>query len=667
MSRLVSFRWVLLPWLVCAAILVSGPTIASAQEPSPPPTGTAPGPLSNTGTIVLVSQTVDASLATAEEGTVWADVTARTRLHQTNKMQAVDATLGWPAWAGGDTLFDPAGLRDFRVMRGDQRLTLMPDEYSTAWGGESRTVSWWTTTQSLGRDERITLEASWQQPLGDGPLVTFRFGLLPAGRWPAAIGSARVTVELPAFTREEQIVTATPAGVAFDGRRVEWVLVDFEPAENVELTIIAPAVWQEIETLRQQVDEAPGDVACCMAAWLRLAELYSALSEAGAATYEAEARSALLAARRAAPREPEPHRRLWQYYRARLGDPPDLATLQVAAAEAEAFLAAGGSDEEARRFIVDAYRQLAEAWMAREVPEQALPSFERALLYATDDEAESLTTQYRAAAERLALLTMVREGVGAALVVADEYDLTRDIARPWLSGIDIHVKTGPDRRVITATLTGGLSAGELNARLNNLGLALQENAPAGTDVQWTAEGATGQLHISMNRADPGYWVESSVALLAAVPDDPALDVLRSVLQPARIEWQRRQGRLEETLVYREDVRLSGRAGERAAAIATRQKNAESSWEAALAGAAADAWRRLSDTQRVRYTAHFSVGGRSLRRGWSLPVPATRQLAFEEEVPHLDRWLLLGGAGMALLLLALVVIWWWPVRRSSRSH
>lgn len=642
--------------VIVAVILTLSLATTRAQET--PAAGTAPAPLANTGTIVMVSQTVDASIFTTDDGATVADVSASTRLHNTSKTQTVDATFGWPSWAGGTTIFTPDGLSNFTLTRAGQPLEMSQRDVDTTWNGETRTVTWWQTQQSLGRDERVSFQSSWDQSLGTGPLVTFRFGLLPAGNWPSTIGSTRVTVDLPSFTQAEQIVTARPAEFDFDGERVEWVLTEFEPAQNIELTLIAPPLWNELQALRDRVANNPDDVD----AWLRVADIYTALSDAGVSAYEAEARSALLEARRAAPNAPEPHRRLWQYYRNRIGEPADLPTLQLALAEATALLQTGEDNTEARTFVVDGNVQLAEAWLAQDLPEVAITYLQEAEQFATGEQRADVQARQRAAAEQLALVTMVRAGLPEALEVAAEYDLPHDVPRPWLDGITVQVRTDGSGRTLIATLDSAVSQPQFDTRLDDLGNALQDNAPAGTDVTWATDAGSARLEITMTRTDPGYWVDASVALLAALPDDPTLDVLRSTLQPAEIEWRRTETFLEETVLYREDVALQGRAASQAEALQARHEQTDSQWEAALVRAGEDAWRRLASNQRARYVAEFDIGGRTLRQEWTLSVPAQDTLQFQTDTPRLSRWLMLGGAGIGLLLLALIGIWRWPMRR-----
>lgn len=654
----VSFSFLLRFVIILVALTLP---LATTRAQETPAAGTAPAPLANTGTVVMVSQTVDASIVTTDAGVTVADVSASTRLHNTSKTQAVEATLGWPSWAGGNTLFTPDGLSNFTLTRAGEPLQLSQDEFNTTWNGETRTVPWWQTAQPIGRDERVSFQSSWVQSLGNGPLVTFRFGLLPAGNWSSTVGSTRVTIDLPSFTQAEQIVTAQPAKYDFDGERVEWVLTEFEPVQNIQLTLIAPPLWNELQGLRDRVANTPEDVD----AWLRLADIYTALSDAGVTAYETDARSALLEARRVAPDAPEPHRRLWQYYRDQIGEPADLPTLELAIIEAKALLGTGADNEEARTFVVDGNLQLAEAWLAQNTPELAIPYLREAEQFATGERLADVQARRRAAEEEFALITMVRAGLPQALEVAAQYDLPRDVPRPWLDSIDVQVRTDGSGRTIAVTLDSAVSQSQFEARLNELGSALQSNAPAGTDIGWTEETGSARLEINMNRTDPGYWVEASVALLASLPDDPALDVLRSALQPSEIEWRRTKSFLQEDVLYREEVALQGRASSQAETLQARREETESQWEAALVSAGADAWRRLESNQRARYTVEFDIGGRTLRQEWTLSVPAKESLRFQTNTPRLSRWLMLGGTGVGMLLLTLITIWRWPLQRKPQ--
>ncbi len=290
-------------------LLLALPPHASAQEGLA--TGTAPAPIAGADAVAFISQALDARLLRAADGSYNAEVESVIRLHNTDRFNDTTVTLGWPGWPGGELRFDPDALAGFAVSNEAQPLALQRETRTTVWGGEARDSEWVVAQAPIPRDTRERLFINWSQPLGQGPLLTFSFGLVPAGAWSGPVGSVRVSLALPSFASQELIVRAVPETFTFTGSGIEWILVEEEPATNLSVTFVAPHVWAEIEAARAARANDPVGSA------LRLADLYEALAAAGATGYGAEAEAVLEEGRRAAPDNPELLRRLALLYRTR--------------------------------------------------------------------------------------------------------------------------------------------------------------------------------------------------------------------------------------------------------------------------------------------------------------------------------------------------------------
>ncbi len=644
--------------LLCGLVfLLALSPVATAQAPSEVHV-TAPAPLGGAGHVVLTSQTVDVRLTVDESGRLWAEVEARTKLHNTSKTSAASVVFGWPGWSGGAVAFAPESGENGQFTRDGKPLFPSPQPVQTTWGQETRTVTWWTTEQPIARDARATFSVSWRQLLEDSPLITVRVGLLPAGRWPGTVGGVRVTVHLPALGAQEQIVQATPAeGLTFDGYRVEWVLAEFEPQTNLELRLISPTFWREIVEWRRRTAEDPSDAE----AWLQLADRYAALAAAGVPAYDSLAEAALLKARDAAPSNPEPHRRLWERYRLQVGDPPDPAALQQATEAAEAYVLTGGTETAVRAYAVQGLLQLAELWLAQQVPGKALELVERAARLAGPDEYAAVQAAREQAAGQDVLLTLQAEGLEAALARAYDLGLLAEkIPLPWARHSRILVHTQPDRRTVVVEWVNPLLPETFAAQLRRLESQLTQRAPPGVTVTRAVEGAVVRLTIEMP-GPPDTWPAQMAQLEAALPADENVDLLRSVLRPPALEWQAETAWLQVRFAYREAVTLQSRASARAEALRQQAQASGAEWERALLEEAATAWDRLAAAQEAIYTVRVNLGGRTVQSSWALRPPVARELLFEEAVPRADRIALLIAGGMGLLLLVLALIWRWPVR------
>ncbi|GEM_PF-5040949 len=617
---------------------------------------TAPAPLRGAGSVVLVSHVVDVRLLPAD-GRLQAEVEAVTKLHNTSKTAAAQVTFGWPTWAGGEITLPPEAQEGLEFAREGRPLAPELRPVETAWGeGQARPVPWWITTQSIPRDARVSFRVRWRQALDTGPLVTLRVGLLPAARWPGPVGSVRVTLHLPELGDQEQIVWARPAeGMSFDGYRVEWVLADFEPADNLEVALIAPPLWQDIVTLRRRVADAPGDAN----AWLLLAERYASLADAGAPSYGAQAEAALLAAAKADPTNPEPHRRLWDRYRQDVGDPPDPAALQEATEAAEAYVLAGGTDPAVRAYAVNGLLRLAELWVEQGAPERALVWVERAEQVAgPEHQAPVAEVKERALAQTLAFV-LQQEGIGTALTRARELGLSvESLPFPWGRRLRVLVRTERDRRTVVAEWVSPPVPDAAAARVQRVAAQLASQVPAGVTVAHGVEGPIVRLSITVE-GPPETWPELMAAVEALLPQDENLDVVRSVLRPTALEWSTGGGWLEEQVNYREVVTLQSRAASRAETL--RQSTAPTAWERLFVDEAATVWERLAASQEAVYEVQVKSGSRLLRSTWRVKPPATEELTLAHTWLRAERlaWLIAGGVG--LLMLALALIWRWPMR------
>lgn len=638
----------LLTLLCLTLLLLVRPAPAHAQGGGLA-TGTAPAPLSGAGTVEFVSQSVDAALNRTEDGLYWADVEGSVRLNNTDRFRYATVTLGWPGWPGGDLRFDPNDLPGFAPTRGGARLGSELRTYPTTWAGETRDSNWLVTQTSIAPNTRDRLTVAWRQPLGPGPLLTYSFGLLPAGSWAGVVGSARVTLNLPTFASEEIILHAEPMSYTFTGNKIEWFVVEEEPVTNPTVTLIAPHMWQAIEGARAALATEP------LTASLRLADLYEELAAAGATIYSAEAEATLEAARRAAPDNPAPLSRLAALYRARAErDGENLAAREQAALAAEAALAAGATDDALRAALVGDLQQLAAAW-AESDPALALTFLERA--EAAGGDPATLAPQRRALAESLALEALARDDLQAALGLAAQHGLETEIAPfPWLTRATMHITNEPNRRTLTLSATG--EEAKLTERLGGLANLLTTSGFAAT---WDAEAGTFSLHFT---GDEAAWSQGARVVAPAIADEPEWDLLRAALLSATLEYRVVSDAFRQRYGYREALTVEGRAAERAATLLQEAETHETEWARQLTRAAAARWQALADSQSVRVTTRFAVAGGSAQREWTLAPPTSETLEWRGESARRDRWLLLGGGGL-LGLLALLALIWLPAPRRRR--
>lgn len=634
-------------FLLLLFVLLAQPHTGRAQGPEGELlTGTAPAPLSGAGSVVFISQAVDATLQRGEDGQYRVAAESVIRLHNSNRRGGTTVTLGWPGWAGDNLRFDAAQLPAFSLRNNQGRLNSYTQEVTTSWQGSERQSNWLVTQTFIGADARERLFVDWQQPLGAGPLLTYSFGALPSGAWPGAVGSLRVTLALPDYASSEIIVSAVPTDYTFSGTELEWLLVEQEPTANPTVTFIAPHLWQEIEAARAALASEPVE------ANLRLASLYEQLAEAGVSEYGSEAVAALEAAHLAAPESPEPLRRLALLYQARVRQQPDnLALLEQAVQAAEAALEAGSDDEALRAGLVENLLALAEAWEAQE-PAVALDFLNRAVRAGSAP--EQLAAQRQRLAEQLAVQALAGQDLSVALTLAETYGLPgEEIPIPWLDGASLQIESAPGMRVLRLHVAGEPAL--LDEQLDTLAARLNE---AGFTTEWDGQALTLTLE-----GDDAAWQQAGQSIAPALEPHPELDLLRSALSSPTIQHRTVQDLFESRYGYREQLALESRAATLAEELRQAAATQESAWEQALMNEAADRWQRLDESQTVQLVARFEVGP-TVQRSWSLQPPTNELVEWRGEAARRENWLLAIGGGALLLLLLLALIWL-PGRRQKQ--
>jgi hypothetical protein len=182
----------------------------------------------------------------------------------------------------------------------------VPVRYLEAEGQTETLLPWavWPVSFPSGQDVeiRVTYDVF---PVGDRPYGTFFYILETGADWWEAIGEGTITIRLPYPVNETNTAldpdskgvfwsTAPhPDGYTVSGTDVVWRFTDLEPSadDNVRLTAMEPAVWDEIVAARQEAEANPESAL----AQLRLAHALADGLEVFKATIVSQGNSAALA------------------------------------------------------------------------------------------------------------------------------------------------------------------------------------------------------------------------------------------------------------------------------------------------------------------------------------------------------------------------------------
>lgn len=178
--------------------------------------------------------------------------------------------------------------------------------YLQAEGQKDTPISWATWFVSFPPGQDVEIRVTYDLfPSDDGPFGTFHYILETGADWWGPIGAGTITLRLPYAVNESNTAldpdsrnffgptAPKPGYYTASGTDVVWRFTDLEPTadDNVRLTVMVPAIWDEIATARQEADANPDSAQ----AQIRLAHALVDGLEAFKATILPQANSVALA------------------------------------------------------------------------------------------------------------------------------------------------------------------------------------------------------------------------------------------------------------------------------------------------------------------------------------------------------------------------------------
>lgn len=598
-------------------LLALGAPGARAESPSAVfvPVALAPSPRDTP--LELVALTLDADLAESGGHTL---VTGNStfKLHNTDRLNDLQVSVGFPAWAGDAYAFEPARLGEFSVsVDGVKIRALTPARAEIKIGNTVRAVDWYTFTLAIAGDEKKTVRYDFQQDLGEGALPRFAYGLLPATAWKGSIGSARLTLNFPNVTTLEQIVAYDPPNPEFDGQSLTWRLTGKEPAANPALTILRPSVWDDLNVKRRATLQNPND-ANGRAAFGNLLRQLASLDSPRRDSFYMQAIAELETAVRLDPNQRAARQALGALYESRAGPasgPRQAAYVQLAVVQWEALAPA---DATARKQLAEDYFYLGLDAQTRGAFADALTYYDKASARAPGGVGPLFKPEYAAAQRRALNLAWAR-----ALLEQDDAAAAIPKARAALGDKFMAAFNPPLFYVTRAQVTTTAQARALSFTLMPLGASDElQNAvsgvvaslrAAGADANMAADGANIVLSLEITFENRAARDGALAALAQTLPDRAEWALVRAALSPSQIEWSESDEFFTRATSYREAVDLSPACAEFTAAVNEISKNLtplasasanddEAQLKRALFRFAQRGWQSALSFSRVTYRA-----------------------------------------------------------------
>ncbi len=195
-------------------------------------------------------------------------------------LNPTDETVALAAWfpmAAGlaDSGFQ-GRIEGVQVLVAGESASLNQVELPNPAGESLPSIPWVSFPVSFPPGEEVQIEVRYVLPPqlipGDERGMSFNYILQSGAGWAGPIGSAELAVRLPYPEASPATIGHMPAGGSVDGQVIRWHWTDLEPspADDFQILLLQPALWQELQNRQGLVAVSPQDGQ----AWLELGKAY---------------------------------------------------------------------------------------------------------------------------------------------------------------------------------------------------------------------------------------------------------------------------------------------------------------------------------------------------------------------------------------------------------
>lgn len=664
---------------VVALCLLAVPSSLHAQAPTPPNILVTLAPLDRKTGVELSALTVDANIY-EQNGHTFATGTLTWKARNTDAANETTIVVGFPEWASASGKFDPTQFSAFRVLVDNKPVAFAPAVADVVYGDAARDVNWYTFELTLAADEKKIITAEFTQDLGDPLFPRFTYGMLVGNRWKNAVGSARITVDLPAQTTGEQFITLDPSVPKFDGQKLTWLWENLNPEADPGVTFIRPSVWQNLLTQRENASKNPDDAN----AHLALGRVYQQLSSQESPrrdNFLAQAVAELETAARLAPSNVDAVRTLAQLYEQRAGaanGPRDVNYVSLAMDQWQKLIGTAGDAEARKQLGEDSFYLALDAYSRGEYA-RALKFLDDARNFAPDGagplyardrlENQIKLTHIAAARAEIEANSITNALVHVRAAYGDTFQPAANLPTDAVALNHARIKTTPAEREIVFNLVPypAPSDGTREAA-NQIVTALNQTGAGSAQLSADTNGYT--LTVKIPFGDDNDLRTRLVKLAAAIPARSDWALVRAALVPAVLEFSIRDGTFERNVRYREQVDLSAGQGamqntlnDMSAALGQLSTASADDQEAQLKLALLNHARQWWYKQLGGLTLDYELdAGSGVTRQWTISPNTPRTLEYAGDVIRGELYVAGAVVGGSILLLVVASLVLWNLRR-----
>jgi hypothetical protein len=138
-------------------------------------------------------------------------------------------------------------------------------------------VRWVAFDVTFPPSEDVLVRVSYtMRAMGGDQFENFEYVLETGAGWKGPITRGYIVVKFPYVVEQQAVLEGTTSGYQTLYNEIFWAFNDLEPTskDNIQVNIVAPQIWQKIQTLRQSLDENPGQPE----KWLKLAQVFDQIA-----------------------------------------------------------------------------------------------------------------------------------------------------------------------------------------------------------------------------------------------------------------------------------------------------------------------------------------------------------------------------------------------------
>lgn len=177
----------------------------------------------------------------------------------------------------GDGFWSNPEIQNLKIWIEHQPVDWVEKTTPNPRGSDEPDIKWAEFEVEFTLEETVWIDIYYDlQSTGYFPEATFNYVLETGGGWYGPIGTAYIELMFSNYMASYENVligNQTSPGGKIDGGKMVWEYTNLEPdaADNWEVTVIAPHIWEQIIDLRDSIDQGNGS------AYAKITKLYDNL------------------------------------------------------------------------------------------------------------------------------------------------------------------------------------------------------------------------------------------------------------------------------------------------------------------------------------------------------------------------------------------------------